>query len=442
MMKMKVGEKFTRIDQVVAWRLCTGCGACVSACPENNIQLIDVPDQGIRPIVDSAKCKKCGDCIKVCPGIELSHQPFNSQTIPELRRAWGPVLEIWEGYATDPEVRFKGSSGGVATALALFCLENEDMAGVLHIGANPESPIQNVAVLSKSKQEILDCTGSRYSPAAPCERLDWIEQLESKCVFIGKPCDVAAVRKSQVINPILNEKVGLAISIFCAGTPSTAGTYKVLESLGVKPEEVEEFRYRGHGWPGMTTVKVKGSEQTHQMPYEESWGNILSNYTQFRCRLCPDSTGEFADISCGDPWYREVGPGEPGRSLVLVRTERGHRILHRAMEAGYIELERVQPGVLPASQKALLNKRQNLFGRLLAMRILRVPVPNYRGFALFRNWLRLPAIQKMSSVLGTFRRILTRRLWRFLPDDGRTSNCINEMEKGFDGPRKLGANNG
>ena len=158
--------------------------------------------------------------------------------------------------------------------------------------------------------------------------------------------------------------------------------------------------------------------------------------------MCPDSTGEFADISCGDPWYRQIEPDEPGRSLVLVRTERGHRILRRAMEAGYIELERVQPEVLAASQKSLLNKRQNLFGRLLAMRILRVPVPNYRGFPLFRNWLRLPAIKKTRSVLGTFRRIIKRRLWRFLPDDGCTSNYINEMEKGFEGPGKLGANNG
>jgi len=420
-----------------------GCGACVAACPERNIRLTDVADQGLRPEVNLAKCQKCGECVKVCPGIGLSHQSFNSQTIPEMRQAWGPVLEIWEGYATDADIRFEASSGGAATALALFCIERENFAGVLHIGAKAEAPLQNVPVFSKSREELLACTGSRYAPAAPCEKFEWIEQAESNCVFIGKPCDVAALRKSQTVNPTLNKNVGLAISIFCAGTPSTAGTYKVLESLGVKPEEVGELRYRGCGWPGETVVKIKGGKgRIRQMTYQQSWDNILSNYAQFRCRLCPDSTGEFADISCGDPWYREVGLDEPGRSLVLVRTERGHRILRRAMEAGYIELERIQPEVLAASQKALLNKRQNLFGRLLAMRILRVPVPNYRGFALFRNWVRLPAIKKMSSVLGTFRRIITRRLWRFLPDDGRTSNCINEVEKGFEGPRKSGANNG
>ncbi len=404
-------KQFGTVEQVASWRLCTGCGACVFACPENNIQLIDVPDQGIRPIANSAKCWKCGECVKVCPGIEVSHQSFNSQTIPQLRQAWGPVLEVWESYATNPEIRYKSSSGGVATALALFCLENEDMTGVLHIRANSEAPLQNISSFSKNREELLACAGSRYSPAAPCEKLDCIQEADSSCVFIGKPCDVVALRKSQAVNPELDAKVGLAISIFCAGTPATNATYNLIDALGVKPDEVEGLRYRGHGWPGMTTVKVKGNKQTYQMTYNESWGGILSKNIQIRCRLCPDGTGEFADISCGDPWYREIEPDEPGRSLVLVRTDHGHRILYKAMEAGYIELERAQPEVLAASQKSLLEKRQNLFGRLLAMRLMGIPVPHFEGFSLLSNWRNLSVSEKARSIAGTFRRIFQRN-WR------------------------------
>lgn len=402
--------KFKRVDQVVAWRLCMGCGACVAACPEKNIQLVDVTDQGLRPVVNSAKCQKCGECVKVCPGIELSHQPFNSETIPKLLESWGPVLEVWEGYAADPEMRFEASSGGAATALALFCLEKENFSGVLHIGTKPEAPLQNVPVFSRDRADLLTCTGSRYAPAAPCAKLDWIECAESSCLFIGKPCDVIALRKSQAVNSNLNKKVGLAISIFCAGTPTTNGTYKLLDALGVKPDEAEELRYRGRGWPGMTTVMIKGNNgETRQMSYEESWGEILSKNVQLRCRLCPDSTGEFADISCGDPWYREVEPDEPGWSLVLVRTECGRRMLRRAMEAGYIKLEKARPAVLAASQKALLNKRRNLWGRLMAMRIMRIPVPHFEGFSLFSNWRDLSVSKKTRSIAGTFKRVFQRR---------------------------------
>ena len=124
-------------------------------CPNKAISLIDVFDYGIRPKVDLTKCQKCGECLKVCPGIELSHSRFDEATIPQLRQSWGPVLEVWEGYATDPEIRFKGSSGGAATALALYCLEKEKMAGVLHIGSNPEQPLSNIAVFSRNREELL-----------------------------------------------------------------------------------------------------------------------------------------------------------------------------------------------------------------------------------------------------------------------------------------------
>lgn len=439
--KMKKIKRFTRVDHVVEWRLCLGCGACVPACPNEAISLLNVREQGIRPVVNSVKCRQCGGCVEVCPGLEISHQPMDCPTIAELRREWGPVLEVWEGYATDSRIRYEGSSGGAATALSLFCLEQEGATGVLQIGARQGAPLENAAVFSKSRADLLRCTGSRYSPAAPCEHLDWIQEADGTSVFVGKPCDVVALRKSQAVNPAIDAKVGLAISIFCAGTPATEGTYHILRILGVKPRQARDIRYRGCGWPGATVVRTgDGGASAPQMAYDESWGNILSHYGQFRCRLCPDSTGEFADISCGDPWYREVQPGEPGRSLVLARTARGRHVLHRAMEAGYLQLERVEPNTVSLSQKALLSRRRQLWGRLLVMRLMGVPVPRFRGFSLFSSWLRLSAARKVRSLAGTAKRIVLRRWTKPLkpvvnPDmqprgDSMNSTAINLDEAG------------
>lgn len=403
--------KFERIDQVVERRLCIGCGACAPACENQAITLVDIRDQGIRPIVNTEQCQKCGGCVQVCPGIEISHQPFNDrhQIISELSQEWGPVLELWEGYASDPEIRFCGSSGGAATALALFCLDRHEASGVLHIGARPEAPLENTAVYSRSRMELVARTGSRYAPAAPCERLPWIQETSCPSVFIGKPCDVVALRKSEAVNSELEGKICLAISIFCAGTPATMGTYQILEALEVIPEETREFRYRGCGWPGATMVTMMGDDgRTRQMTYEESWGNILSKCGQYRCRLCPDSTGEFADVSCGDPWYRELEPDEKGWSLVVVRTEKGRRIVQEARKAGYLELQKANPSILPRSQKALLTRRRQLWGRLLMMRLMWVPTPRFIGFSLFRSWLGLPAIEKTRSFAGTLKRIVSR----------------------------------
>jgi coenzyme F420 hydrogenase subunit beta len=69
-------------------------------------------------------------------------------------------------------------------------LQEQDASGVLHVGAGEETPLENVAVFSKSEAELLARTGSRYSPAAPCEKLKLMQGIRSPGVFIGKPCDV------------------------------------------------------------------------------------------------------------------------------------------------------------------------------------------------------------------------------------------------------------
>ncbi len=405
-----VSEKRIRnVADVAAWRLCTGCGACALVCPEQNVNLQDFSSCGIRPVIDKSKCQQCSRCLDICPGIELSHNAFNGEVMPELAREWGPVLEVWEGYASDFDIRYTGSSGGVVTAIALYCLENKHAGVVLHVGRDTENPLRSKTVFSRNKSELLNCTGSRYSPAAPCAELGWIQKAAEPCVFIGKPCDVVGLRKFQQIDPAVSEKLCLAISIFCAGTPSSEGTKFLLDSFGVSAEQVVELRYRGNGWPGKTVVKLKAPDNRRlQMSYEQSWGEILSKYVQLRCRLCPDSTGEFADISVGDPWYRKPNSTDPGQSLVLVRTEKGKDSLAGAMEAGYVTLYRVDPSVLAWSQKSLLKKRQNLWGRLLAMRMMMLPRPRYSGFSLFSNWRSLTVSEKMRSFLGTLRRIVKR----------------------------------
>jgi len=400
-----MSHSFDSVTEVVSWRLCLGCGACVSVCPQGALSLVNILDDGLRPTADPDKCARCGDCTKVCPGIDIEGPVIEGSAIEELRRAWGPVLEVWEGYAADPEIRFLGSSGGVVTALSLFCIEKARMQGVLHVGPGADDPLTNVAVISRDRNELLDRTGSRYAPAGPCSGFGLLSRDGASFIFAGKPCDIAAVRKWQALRRETSDRIAIAISIFCAGTPSTRGSLRILEKLGVPPDRVADLRYRGCGWPGRTVVKTNdGSDADRSMTYQEAWGDILSRHTQFRCRLCPESTGELADLSCGDPWYREVEPGDPGHSLVLVRTAAGRKLLHEAMDAGYVRLEPAEASTLPRSQQSLLTRRRHLWGRLQALRLLGVPVPRLRGFSLFANWMTLPILGKVRSIFGTIRR--------------------------------------
>jgi coenzyme F420 hydrogenase subunit beta len=213
---------------------------------------------------------------------------------------------------------------------------------------------------------------------------------------------------SQTARPFLREKVELAIGFFCAGTPSSRGTLKLLEKCELAPERLTAFRYRGMGWPGHASAWEAGEERPClQMSYKESWG-FVQKFRPFRCYLCPDLTAEFADISVGDPWYREVSDSDPGQSLILVRTETGRRIFRTAREKGYVNAVRVSPEILSRSQANLLGKRQAIWGRILAMKALGIPHPELGGFHLFENWKDLSLADKARSFIGTAKRIAKR----------------------------------
>lgn len=406
------------IPEVAERQLCTGCGVCAYLSPDE-IEMVDDLENGRRPLLRTrlSEDRRSVDAASACPGSHL-HQTANERSsgvIAELAPAWGPVMSLWEGYASDPEIRFAGSSGGAASALALFCIERLGMHGLLHIDARRDVPYLNRTVLSTTRQQILAATGSRYAPASPCDSLRLIEEAPAPCVFIGKPCDVAGARAAAGLRPGLERNLGLTIGIFCAGTPSTKGTLEMLKAMGVEdPTTLVGVRYRGNGWPGRATARFRtadGSLDERSFTYAESWGDILQKHRQWRCYICPDHTGEFADIAVGDPWYRPIPEGDHGHSLVLARTDRGRRIVESAIEAGYLTLTPVVPSILPASQPNLLRTRGAIWGRLAALRVMGAAVPRFTGMPMFRFWIsQLSVKEKIQSVVGTVRRVFRKGL--------------------------------
>ena len=272
--------------------------------------------------------------------------------------------------------------------------------------------------MSRTSEELVAAAGSRYAPASPCDRLGDIEASDAPLVFIGKPCDVQAAAAAAKTNPAISRNIALTIAIFCAGAPSSNGTRALLGALGVPPEAtVTGIRYRGEGWPGemaATYVTSAGEEKsTRGISYEEGWGNILQKHRQWRCHLCADHTGEFADISVGDPWDKPRDGGDPrGSSLIVVRSERGRAFLEAAIAAGALVAAPRPLGSLAAAQPNLARTRRILFGRLLGLRLLGLAAPRYSGWKLASLWLfRTRLRDKLGSVLGTVRRAVRRKLW-------------------------------
>jgi coenzyme F420 hydrogenase subunit beta len=420
------------LGEIVDWRMCLGCGACAYAAPDGRVKLYDFFSEGIRPVADSTDWQT-EDFLKICPA--LHQEPLPDESVPDAqpdaqgskyRIAWGRVLDIWEGHATDEEIRFKGSSGGVLTALSAYCVEKGGFHGVLHTGSAPEDPTRNRTRLSTSRAELLAAAGSRYAPASVCDGLDLVENAPEKCVVIGKPVDITGVRNAQKLRPALAEKVGLTLSFFCAESPSTHGTWDLLKKLGEEPSKIARLRYRGFGWPGHFTTAPDVVKNEPAEPYQKAW-RFLQSYRAWSTHLWPDGTGELADITCGDPWYEKPDGNNQGFSLIVVRTLRGREILKGAIEAGYLELSRAEAWKLEKSQGYLLQKKAAVWGRVFTMRLFGLPIPKLPQRDLFDCWLRLSNGDKARSIVGTAKRILRKKLTKPLKLDKSTAVPVNVL---------------
>lgn len=397
------------IKDVVDRNLCIGCGACYYALGGAGVKLVDFPNAGIRPVFTDEKAAASTEALEYCPGYRVDVREYAAKLPDEADRnpLIGATIGVWEGHASDPEIRYHGSSGGILTALALYCLERENMAFVLHTGMDETEPWRNRTVVSRTRSELLRNAGSRYTTSSPCDSLEQIERSDRPCVFIGKPCDVAAVQALRRTRPALDRNLGLVLSFFCAGTPSTHGTLELIDGFGVRRDEVTEVRYRGEGWPGSFRLRIEDRLERPSMSYMESWGR-MQRYRPLRCHICPDSLGELSDITSGDAWHRyESGERSDGLSLLLARSERGREILRKAVEAGYLTVEPSSPANVIRAQ-GVLERRKQLFGRIAAMRLFGVPVTRLTGFHLFSSWLGIPLRLKLKTILGTMWRVVKR----------------------------------
>lgn len=347
---------------------------------------------------------------RVCPGGRLAYEA-NGRPFATI---WGPVLDAYVGYATEPDLRFRASSGGALSALATYMLESGEADYIVHVGADPDTPWLNQIEESTSVSEIVGRAGSRYAPSAPLSGILQRLQQPGRAVVIGKPCDIAGLRMYCRQDPVIAARVAAMLTFLCGGIPSRQGVELILRRMAVNPSDVASFRFRGHGWPGRACATLKNGEQ-RSLSYAETWGGILSHHVQKRCKICPDGTGIFGDIACGDAWHidrngRPIFDEHEGRSLMIARTEHGKRLLQGAEKADRIKIERAPLADLTQMQPGQIRRTQLTLSRLAAMAALAKPIPSFTGLHLLRAARNAGLFANIKSFWGAVRRTLRGQL--------------------------------
>jgi coenzyme F420 hydrogenase subunit beta len=391
------------LAEVAASGLCTGCGLCAGMAP-GNVRLVMTADGYQRPVADtSIDARLERRLLELCPGNSLR---MDRPAAPQVDLAWGPYHRILMGHAQDEEMRFKASSGGMISAIAKYLLDSQRVDFILHVSADPAAPMRSRIQASVDRAGIVAGAGARYGPAAPLETIGHLLEGERPFAVIGKPCDIAGIRNLMRQDARAARLIRLTVAFFCAGVSSLRISERVVGKYGLAPGDVKVMRYRGHGCPGPTYIESRDG-RTFLQTYDDTWSEELNQDIQFRCKICPDGTGEQADIACGDAWVGVDGQmtaEHPGWNAVLTRTAIGDRLLQEMQDAAVIATAPCDIAHLDGVQPHQVERKRVALPRLAGLALRLQPVPRYRGFRIAANAWRGRAVA-WTNLRGMFRRL-------------------------------------
>lgn len=383
---------------VVGAGFCIGCGLCASRLGENVVTLKENADGLDEPVeLRALTASETAEFETYCPGARMSGpEASDDATFDPM---WGAFHDARPLAAADPETRFASSTGGALTGIARHLLASEEVAFIQHVRRDSERPLHSVPTRSESFSELAAAAGSRYAPTPALATFDEALADGRPFAFVGRPCDVMAVRQLAEVDPRVDERCKYLLTFMCGGTSSMNVTRRQLREWDTDEASLEYFSWRGHGCPGPVVARTQEGEE-HIGNYSVLWGSDEANWQLLlRCKLCPDAIGLSADIVASDNWSGGNPPlndkGEaidkPGMNYVIARTAKGARLMRDAVKAGHLagDARQLGPGDFEDVQPHQSRKRRALKARMEGIAsIARLPVVQE---SLYLDAVSLPA---------------------------------------------------
>lgn len=308
-------------DCVLASGECVGCSACLNACPEDCITMVEDFEGFLYPLVDLSKCVGCGLCRAVCPAL-------HGETVSNDPVAFGCR-------AVDDTLRLASSSGGVFSLLARQVIDD----GGVVFGAGFDDEFTVVHICAENTADVARLRGSKYVQSDIGRTYTQVEgflRRGRRVLFSGTPCQIAGLQLFlQRSEPGL-----LCVDFFCHGVPSPRVWKRYIDFQECRFDSrvlEASFRSKDKGWRRFSMALHFASGVGYRAPLDRDpymrafLADICLRPSCYECRF--KGVHRRSDITLADFWGIEnVLPeldDDLGTSLVMANTSSGRFALDR-----------------------------------------------------------------------------------------------------------------
>jgi len=329
------------LEEVINQGLCTGCGACVTACPY-------MVSYGGRIVVLDKCTIEEGDCYKHCPRTYTDMNVVSEKIfgVPYSDEAVGHVLEISMARSRDAAIKEKAQDGGTVTTLLALALEEGTINAVVCTKMDEDRVARGY--VARSREELLECAGSSYEASFLLEAYRAIaKESTEKLAVVGLGCEVEALSKIKTYTPknsVNPENIKLTVGLICGWALRPDIFHPYLREL-CDPSQAVKFDIP-HTPHYTFDVYTKGETKSVSL-------DDIRPYINAACQYCWDMTAEFSDISVGS-----AGSKFPGWNTVIIRTKTGADLMEAAREKGILETQALPEQRLAHLKTVALNRKK------------------------------------------------------------------------------------